>query len=148
MHRQIYQAFNFVRSGIYFNPAHIQTEAVEVVSYECPSGTMYYAGAQGDAGPYPFIAVTSGMSGLCTLKHGGRRVADDFVVKELQLNIHELEFSRIVDNMGAIFGFTEAESDYYNSSVGMRTQPVYHGPSVDSAFSLFMCCGWCSNFPS
>lgn len=128
--------FSFVRIGTYFNPAQDQIEGLDVVSYECPAGTMHYIGTNDTSGSYPMIAVTSGMSSGCSLKYGTRKIWDDYVVKELQLYVHGPEFDKIIRNLGRVLEFDKAQADYFNSALCLSTQAVYHSSSMDSACPL------------
>lgn len=97
---------------------------------------MYYIGVQGSSGPTPLTAVTSGMSGICSLKYGALSSSDGFLAKEIEINVHGSEYVKIINNIGTIFDFDVAEGDYFNSMISIRSQALYHTLSLDGAFLL------------
>lgn len=126
----------FTREGVYFNPARADPRYMSTSTYETASGTMSYLSTSSDVCHDALIAVSSGMSGVCTLVAGGKRGCDDVAIKKIDLTLHALEFNNVANCMGRALGFTEADCAYFNSAVTVATQALFHAGSLSSTYSI------------
>lgn len=129
---------SFTRESVYFNPAKADPSYLNSFTYDSPSGVMSYLATSSDESHVPLVAVSSGMSGLCTLVSGGRKGWDDIGVKKISLTLHALEFDRVANCLGRALDFTVAECDYYNGAISVSTQPLFHAGSLSSSYLVIV----------